>query len=61
MTPPRSKPPPLLYSGLTGRVFIATRYNVRRTEDGRDQITTHEKYDVTEDFLRIARQMKAAR
>ena len=58
---PRRTPPLLLYGGLSGRVFIATRYSARRLKDGRDQITTHEKYDVTEDFLRIARQMKAAR
>ena len=41
--------PRLLRSGLTGSVFVVTRY----TEDAKGNIVAQTKYDVTEDFNAI--------
>lgn len=46
---PRKFPPKLVLGPLTGRIYIATRYTVR--ENG--VIESHEKYDVTNDFLNL--------
>jgi len=43
---PKSKPPRLLRSSLSGRVYIVTRY----TEGANGQITASVKHDVTKDF-----------
>jgi hypothetical protein len=40
--------PQLLQSGLTGRVYVVTRYKVLDAEKGRIEAIT--KYDVTDQF-----------
>jgi hypothetical protein len=40
--------PQLMRSGLTGRVYVVTRYKVLDAETGRIEAIT--KYDVTEQF-----------
>lgn len=42
----RKYPPLLAFSGLTGSIYVVTRYSKR--EGG--QIVAHEKYDVTARF-----------
>jgi len=44
-----AKPPRLFISGLTGRIYIATKY--RQMADG--SVVAGEKYDVTADFEAI--------
>ena len=45
----RVKPPKLVLGPLTGRIYIATRY----TERANGVIESHEKYDVTNDFMNL--------
>ena len=49
--------PQLLRSGLTGRVWIVTRYKVLDAEKGRIEAFT--KYDVTEQFDALCAEMIA--
>jgi hypothetical protein len=49
--------PQLLRSGLTGRIYIVTRYKVLDAEKGRIEAIT--KYDVTEQATVIAQQLVA--
>jgi hypothetical protein len=44
--------PQLLRSGLTGRIYVVTRYKVLDAEQGRIEAIT--KYDVTEQFKALA-------
>jgi len=48
--PPR-KPPVLMAGGLTGRVYVATRY----VETPGVGIVAHIKHDVTDQFLQLVR------
>jgi hypothetical protein len=48
------QPPRLLRSGLTGRVYVLTRYKVVDAEQ--DQVEAIIKYDVTEDYNALARE-----
>lgn len=53
----RKQPPKLVRGGLTGRVYVLTRYKVR-SDGGYEAI---EKHDVTEDFeLLVAAEKVAA-
>jgi hypothetical protein len=45
----RKHPPKLVLGPLSGRIYIATRYTVR--DNG--VIESHEKYDVTSDFMNV--------
>jgi hypothetical protein len=52
--PSRKQPPRLLRSGLTGRVYVVTRYKV--LDRGRIEALT--KYDVTEDFEALTKEQE---
>jgi hypothetical protein len=60
--PPR-KPPRLLYSELTGTVYVITRYTERPhpTKKGRGIVVASVKHDVTADFLDVVRQWQKNR
>jgi hypothetical protein len=45
---PAKQPPLLLRGGLSGRVYVVTRYKVLDPERGRIEAIT--KYDVTDQF-----------
>jgi hypothetical protein len=45
---PAKQPPLLLRSGLTGRIWIVTRYKVLDAEKGRIEAIT--KYDATDQY-----------
>lgn len=53
-------PPRLLFSELSGRVYVVTRYTVREhpTKSGTGVIVAHTKYDVTADFDEIGSKRK---
>jgi hypothetical protein len=53
-----SQDPLLLRNGLTGRVWIVTRYKVLDAERGRIEAIT--KYDVTDQFAALAQEREAA-
>lgn len=46
--------PRLVYSALGRRVYIVLRYSLKQTtNDGRVIMVANEKYDATDDFLRV--------
>jgi hypothetical protein len=52
-----SQEPLLLRSGLTGRVYVVTRYKVLDAEKGRIEAIT--KHDVTEQFDKLVAEQEA--
>lgn len=59
------RPPRLLHSELSDRVYVATRYTEKPhpTKAGQAIIIAHTKYDVTDDFSELVGRLngKAAR
>jgi hypothetical protein len=53
-------PPRLLRSGLTGSIYIVTRYKVTgiHPETGAELITASQKFDVTEQFRFLMAQIE---
>ena len=50
--------PRLLFSSLTGQVYVVTRYRERHTPDGRPFLTASVKYDVTSEFHDVETQRR---
>lgn len=53
----RKNPPRLMLGGLTGRVYIATRYRIIDAECGTWEAL--EKYDVTSEFMAVKAEAEA--